>query len=87
MTLTDLDVQEFITSATTLGALLGGLTAGILSDWTGRKPVLGLADIIFIGGAIGQAVCHDVWSMVCSHFRVNCHVLSPHSPRRLVEDS
>lgn len=37
---------------------------GILSDWTGRRPVLAIADIIFIGGAIGQAVCHDVWSMV-----------------------
>jgi MFS family permease len=35
-----------------------------MSDWTGRKPVLGIADIIFIGGAIAQAVCHDVWSMV-----------------------
>lgn len=35
-----------------------------MSDWTGRRPVLGLADIIFIGGAIAQSVCHDVWSMV-----------------------
>ena len=57
-------LQEFITSATTLGALLGGLTAGAMSDWTGRRLVLGIADVIFIGGAIGQAVCHTVWSMV-----------------------
>lgn len=57
-------VQEFITSATTLGALLGGLAAGIVSDWTGRRAVLGIADVIFIGGAIAQAVCHTVWSMV-----------------------
>ncbi|KAK1226378.1 hypothetical protein PQX77_010649 [Marasmius sp. AFHP31] len=60
--------KEFITSATTLGALLGGLTAGVLSDWTGRKPVLGIADIVFIGGAIAQAVCHDVWSMIGGRF-------------------
>ena len=60
-----LQMQEFITSATTLGALLGSLAAGVMSDWTGRKPVLGIADIIFIGGAIAQAVCHGVWSMVC----------------------
>ena len=35
-----------------------------MSDWTGRRPVLGLADIIFMAGAIGQAVCHSVWPMV-----------------------
>ena len=47
-----------------MGALFGGLTAGVLSDRIGRRPVLGIADIIFIGGTIGQAVCHTVWSMV-----------------------
>jgi hypothetical protein len=35
-----------------------------MSDWTGRRLVLGIADIIFVGGALGQAVCHTVWSMV-----------------------
>ena len=56
--------QELITSATTLGALIGGLIAGALSDYTGRKPVLGIGDLIFVGGAIGQAVCHTVSAMV-----------------------
>ncbi|KAG6896153.1 hypothetical protein C0992_009945 [Termitomyces sp. T32_za158] len=66
--------KEFITSSTTLGALLGGLVAGVMSDWTGRRLVLGIADIIFIGGAIGQAVCHTVWSMIGGRFLIGIGV-------------
>ncbi|KAF9045183.1 general substrate transporter [Panaeolus papilionaceus] len=66
--------KEFITSATTLGALLGGLAAGIMSDWTGRRAVLGIADVIFIGGAIAQAVCHTVWSMIGGRFLIGVGV-------------
>ncbi|KAH9077811.1 general substrate transporter [Lactarius deliciosus] len=62
--------KELITSATTLGALLGSLAAGILSDAVGRRPVLGLADILFIAGAIGQAICHTVWAMIGTRFLI-----------------
>ncbi|KAN0136498.1 MFS sugar transporter [Lactarius tabidus] len=62
--------KELITSSTTLGALLGGLAAGILSDAVGRRPVLGIADILFISGAVGQAICHTVWAMIGTRFLV-----------------
>ncbi|KAI0703014.1 general substrate transporter [Cytidiella melzeri] len=66
--------KELITSATTLGALIGGLVAGMLSDFVGRKLVLGIADVVFIGGAIGQAVCHTVWSMIGCRFLIGVGV-------------
>ncbi|KAL5520883.1 hypothetical protein ACEPAF_2886 [Sanghuangporus sanghuang] len=66
--------KELITSATTLGALIGGLVAGALSDYTGRKPVLGIGDIIFIGGAIGQAACHTVSAMIGGRFLIGLGV-------------
>ncbi|KAL1948431.1 hypothetical protein VTO73DRAFT_12506 [Trametes versicolor] len=66
--------KELITSSTTLGALLGGLAAGMLSDFIGRRPVMGIADIIFIGGAIGQAVSHTVWSMIGCRFLIGIGV-------------
>ncbi|KAG8928204.1 myo-inositol transporter [Tulasnella sp. 418] len=60
--------KELITSATTLGALLGGFTAGILSDRIGRKWVLAVADLIFIAGAVGQSVCRTVPAMIGGRF-------------------
>ncbi|KAH9854546.1 general substrate transporter [Lenzites betulinus] len=66
--------KELITSSTTLGALLGGLAAGMLSDFLGRRPVMGIADIIFIGGAIGQSLSHTVWAMIGCRFLIGVGV-------------
>ncbi|CED85172.1 general substrate transporter [Phaffia rhodozyma] len=66
--------KELITSATTLGALLGGLAAGLSSDWIGRKMVIAVANVIFIAGAVGQACCHTVWSMIGCRFVIGLGV-------------
>ncbi|ORX36912.1 general substrate transporter [Kockovaella imperatae] len=55
--------KEQITSSTTLGALIGGLGSGALSDYTGRKPLIGIASALFILGAVQQAWSGSVWSM------------------------
>lgn len=46
----------------------------MLSDFLGRRPVLAVADIVFMGGAIGQAVCHTVWSMIGCRFLIGIGV-------------
>ncbi|CAE6431495.1 unnamed protein product [Rhizoctonia solani] len=66
--------KELITSATTLGALFGGLAGGMISDFVGRKPVLAAANVIFIGGAVAQAVCHTVAAMIGGRFLIGIGV-------------
>lgn len=56
--------KEFITAATSLGALLAGIVAGALADQIGRKWVVAIADVVFIIGAIMQALSGSVWLMV-----------------------
>ncbi|KAL7419079.1 myo-inositol transporter itr1 [Cryptotrichosporon argae] len=66
--------MELVTSSTTFGALLGGLGAGALSDVVGRKPVLALANVVFVAGAAGQAVSHTVAAMTAGRFVVGLAV-------------
>ncbi len=47
---------EIITSWVTLGALVGALIAGTTADKLGRRPTLLLAGVLFITGAIIEAV-------------------------------
>ncbi|MFN8130701.1 MAG: sugar porter family MFS transporter [Solirubrobacteraceae bacterium] len=56
----DLDIgtfaSEIITSWVTLGALAGALVAGVLADRIGRRKVLVAAGVLFILGAVVEAV-------------------------------
>lgn len=56
--------KSMIASATSLGALFGGLFAGVAVDKIGRRGVIFAADVGFALGALWQAMSNSVWSMV-----------------------
>lgn len=61
--LTTLD-KSLITSCTSLFALIASPLAGILADKLGRKRVIAVADVLFVVGALWQAVTMSVWGMI-----------------------
>ncbi|EDN05289.1 hypothetical protein HCAG_08932 [Histoplasma mississippiense (nom. inval.)] len=61
--LTTLD-KSLITSCTSLFALIASPFAGILGDKLGRRPIILIADALFIVGALWQAASSTVWSMI-----------------------
>ena len=62
-TLTTLD-KSLITSCTSLGALIASPITGVLADRFGRRSIVLVADVLFIAGALGQAVTVNVHGMV-----------------------
>ena len=56
--------KQIITSWVTLGALIAALVAGISADRFGRRPVLLAAGLLFISGAIIQAITPGVEILV-----------------------
>ncbi|KAF1810207.1 putative transporter protein [Eremomyces bilateralis CBS 781.70] len=61
--LTRLD-KSLITSCTSLFAFIADPLTGAISDSLGRKSVILIADILFIAGALWQAVTTSVWGMI-----------------------
>lgn len=59
--------KEFITAATSLGALIFSVFSGALADHIGRKWVIAIADAVFITGAIVQALAKSLWVMVAGY--------------------
>lgn len=59
--------KEFITAATSLGALIFSVFSGALADHIGRKWVIAIADVVFITGAIIQALSKSLWIMVAGY--------------------
>ncbi|KAF9194473.1 myo-inositol transporter [Haplosporangium sp. Z 767] len=56
--------QEFVVGGTTLGAIIGGLLAGLLSDLAGRKPVTLLSSVVFVVGAVLMTFAHHYWLLL-----------------------
>jgi MFS transporter, SP family, solute carrier family 2 (myo-inositol transporter), member 13 len=61
--LTTLD-KSLITSCTSLFALIASPLGGVLADKWGRKIVILIADVLFIAGALWQALTSTVWGMI-----------------------
>ncbi|MCJ1390423.1 hypothetical protein MMC18_003282 [Xylographa bjoerkii] len=61
--LTTLD-KSLITSSTSLFALIASPITGVLADRLGRKRIIIIADVLFVFGAVWQAIAERVWSMI-----------------------
>lgn len=66
--------KSLITSATSLGALFGGLVAGVCADRWGRRAVIWIADLLFIVGALWQGLSASVAAMVLGRLVVGLGV-------------
>ncbi|CDO95390.1 unnamed protein product [Kluyveromyces dobzhanskii CBS 2104] len=55
--------KEIITAATSLGALISAIFAGISADIFGRKPCLMFSNVLFVVGAALQVSAHSFWQM------------------------
>lgn len=60
--------KELITSATSLGALIGALAGGLLANLLGRRLVLLTSNVIFVVGTIIQLAARHVWTMIVGRF-------------------
>ncbi|GJN83850.1 hypothetical protein PLIIFM63780_007401 [Purpureocillium lilacinum] len=66
--------KSIITSSTSLFALLASPLSSVLADRLGRKRVILYADVLFIVGALLQAVCSSVLVMVAGRCIVGAGV-------------
>lgn len=61
---------EWLTTSVLLGAVIGAVTSGKLSDVLGRKKMIILNAVIFTVGAIGCAFAHSISFLIIMRFIV-----------------
>ncbi|SPO35350.1 related to myo-inositol transporter [Pseudozyma flocculosa] len=66
--------QELIVSATTVGAIVGAVVAGRMSDWAGRKKVMIASAVLFLLGSLEQAASQVVRELVLGRVLVGLGV-------------
>ncbi|PWN26699.1 putative ITR2-myo-inositol transporter [Jaminaea rosea] len=60
--------KELITSGLAVGAIVGSILIGYLSDRLGRKRSLVFCDALFIAGAVVQAAISSKWPFIVGRF-------------------
>ena len=63
-----------IVSIALVGASLGALTSGLLSDKIGRKKVILMADLFFTFGSLVMAGASQIWVLVIGRFFIGLGV-------------
>mmetsp|Transcript_10434 Transcript_10434/g.17521 ORF Transcript_10434/g.17521 Transcript_10434/m.17521 type:complete len:314 (-) Transcript_10434:23-964(-) len=66
--------KEMIVSMAQFGAFVGALLAGPVSDKFGRKPVIVLADLLFIIGSIQMYLAHTIDDLIFGRITVGLGV-------------
>ncbi|MFB5189765.1 sugar porter family MFS transporter [Alicyclobacillus fastidiosus] len=59
-------LEGFVSASIPLGAMIGVLMAGFLSDRFGRKPILLLAGLLFVVSSLGAAAANSVGVLVAA---------------------
>ena len=66
--------QELVVSITVGAAALFALVAGLLGDQIGRKPVIILASLVFITGAVFLGLASDKYMLLIGRFIVGAGI-------------
>ena len=72
-----LDQYEWLVASTMLAAAFGSIISAALNSCVGRKPVLVMAALVFVCGALVSAAANGFWMLLmarCSPLSYHCHI-------------